>query len=306
MSQPWRDHLRELLETRASVRPELQHKASAGRSLVAAANAMFRASEQQVPQDQRIVDDPWAARLLDPHPLLQAIAAARHLLPPLARELESLRVAHCTRHRALDELALAAYAHGFRQFVVIGAGYDMRASRFRQHMEQSRWFEVDEPHTLAAKKARLAGHDHHPVTAVAADLRHVRLGEAVAGTGLDPEQGICWILEGLLHYLPVAALEALVQDMASGAGPRRVLLSCITPQMAARASWAFATLVKLVREVPRRYDDRTSLSQRFGERGFKLTGYWEFAQQVADFAPQVGTRRVRVSQDVARLDRGPL
>ncbi len=303
MSARWRYYWAELMETRARVRPELQHKRPSGRSLVAEANALFRASEQAVPVERRIVDDPWAARLVDAHPVVRAVAVARHAVPPLARELETLRVAHCTRHRSLDELALAAYADGYRQFVVVGAGYDMRASRFAEAMPQARWYEVDEPSTLANKQARLRGLRPAPVVAVAADLLAVRALAALDGTDLLLAQPVCWILEGLLHYLPAAAVDTLVAAIAHGTAPRRVLLSCITPQMAARASPAFAALVKLVREVPRRYDDRASLAGRFAPFGVAVTGYWDFAAQVQAFAPQVGDRRVAVSQDVARLDR---
>lgn len=295
----------ELGETRAAVRPELQHVRRSGRSLVAQANALFRASEQAQPQSQRIVDDPWAAKVVDPHPLVRAISASRHALPPVARELERLRIAHCTRHRALDELVRGALGDGYRQIVIVGAGLDMRASRLASPGRlPTAWFEVDDLHALRAKQARLSGLGAAPVHAVGLDLRHGALGPALIQAGLQPDQPVCWVLEGLLHYLPEEATAALTADIGSGTAPRRVLLSCITPAMAARASAAFASLVKLVREVPRRYDDRASLAARFAPYQLNLSGYWEFADQVQAFAPQAAGRPIGVSQDVARLDRG--
>lgn len=296
---------RELAETRAAVRPELQHVRRGGPSLVAQANAMFRASEQAQPQLARIVDDPWAAQVVDPHLLLHAIAASRHAVPAVARELERLRIAHCTRHRTLDELVCAALADGYRQIVIVGAGLDMRASRLASRAPwPTTWFEVDALHTLRAKQDRLHALGAAPVQAVGFDLRHGPLGPALVKAGLQPDQPVCWVLEGLLHYLPEEAAAALAADIGAGAAPRRVLLSCITPAMAARASAAFAGLVKLVREVPRRYDDRASLAARFAPSHLQLSGYWEFADQVRDFVPQAAGRAIGVSQDVARLDRG--
>ena len=96
----------------------------------------------------------------------------------------------------------------------------------------------------------------------------------------------------------------LAGDIGAGAAPRRVLLSCITPAMAARASASFGALVKLVREVPRRYDYRASLQARFAPYGLDVRGYWDFDAQVAQLAPQASGHAVGVSQDVARLDRG--
>ena len=132
----------------------------------------------------------------------------------------------------------------------------------------------------------------------------MRLADALAASTFDANVPTCWVLEGLLHYLPGDALDALLADITIGSAPCRVLLSCITPAMAARASPAFGALVKLVREVPRRYDDSTSLAARFGAAGMTLTGYWDFAEQVRAFSPQSIGRDVTVSQDVARLDRG--
>ncbi|MEZ4471620.1 MAG: class I SAM-dependent methyltransferase [bacterium] len=118
------------------------------------ANALFRAAEAARPAGQRIVDDPYAARFSERHPLVQAIRASRFAVPPVARELARLQVAHCTRHRALDVLVEEALGDGYTQIVTLGAGYDTRPLRLGGG---ARWFEVDAPETAARKRALLPG-----------------------------------------------------------------------------------------------------------------------------------------------------
>ena len=53
-----------------------------------------------------------------------------------------------------DELTLAAATSGTSQVVIVGAGYDCRALRFRH--AGVRYFELDHPATQRDKQARLA------------------------------------------------------------------------------------------------------------------------------------------------------
>lgn len=288
----WRRALHAVAETRHSLRPA--ERRTGGRSLVAGANALFRAAEAERPPASRILADGYAARFAERHPLVQAIRVGRFVAPPLARELARLQVAHCTRHRALDALVAEALAEGFTQVVTLGAGYDTRPLRIGG---PARWFEVDVPETAALKRRRLP---ESPATAIEADL--IVDGLPLAGTGFDADAPACFVLEGLVHYLPAATLDALLATM--GAGPRRrVLLSFIDPAMVPRASVAFTSLVKVVREAPRQYLTPEALAERAAPAGLRLTGHWPFAAQVAAFAPGARGRAVGVSQDVARLDR---
>src|ERR1700691_4406841 len=72
------------------------------------------------------------------------------------------------RTRFFDERVLAAISAGTGPVVILGAGYDDRALRFRS--PGVRFFELDHPATQADKARRLA--------AIAADLRDVVLAPA--------------------------------------------------------------------------------------------------------------------------------
>ncbi|HTS95329.1 MAG TPA: class I SAM-dependent methyltransferase [Streptosporangiaceae bacterium] len=70
-------------------------------------------------------------------------------------ETDALRPSLAARTMFFDEQVLAAISAGIRQVVIVGAGYDDRALRFRAH--GVRFFELDHPATQADKAARLHG-----------------------------------------------------------------------------------------------------------------------------------------------------
>lgn len=274
---------------------------SGGRSLVAGANAMFRASESRRPPSSRILDDPFARRFEERDLRVLAVRAARHLLPPLRRLLAELQTVHCVRHRAIDELVLRAVDEGFRQVVVVGAGYDMRPSRFAARLAGVRWLEADHPATAARKRALLerAGDAALPVERVAVDLAGQSLGDALSATAFDASAPACFVLEGLVHYLAPERLDALLGDVARGPGRRRAVLSFIRTDMYERAPGLFVRLVKLVREIPRLHFAPDALAAILARHGLAAFRSWTLAQQIEDFAPAAHGRAAGVSQDVA-------
>lgn len=285
-----RSALATLTETRDSLRPP-EAGPTPSRSLVAGTNALFRARETQRPD--AILRDDWAGRFVEHHPLVQVLRGARFVLPPLRAELERLQVAHCTRHRTIDALVAEAIADGFRQVVIVGAGFDSRCWRIGG--EGVKWFEVDLPATLVRKAALLG--ITSPAIWVMTDLNHEGL-DLLPRVDFDASLPTCYVLEGLVHYLPAATLSRLVSALAPRA---RVLVSFIDPAMVPEASVVFTSLVKLVREAPRQTFTAEALAARF--EGFRLTGHWTFQEQVAAFAPAARGRPVGVSQDVVRLER---
>ncbi len=60
------------------------------------------------------------------------------------------------RTRCFDEALLAETADGIQQVVILGAGYDSRALRFRRELKDVHVFEVDHPGTQMRKLAMLS------------------------------------------------------------------------------------------------------------------------------------------------------
>jgi methyltransferase (TIGR00027 family) len=265
-------------------------------SLVAGANALFRAKESARPD--RILEDPWAARLGGRDLLVEMLRFARFVVPPLYRMLDALQTVHCVRHASLDRLVLDAVAGGYRQVVVIGAGYDMRPLRFGPQLASVRWFEVDHPATAAQKRARLTGAPEwsERVRVVEHDLARGSLVEALVRGGLDPAAKSCFVLEGIIHYLTRPQLEALLRELASV--PCRIVFSFIDSAMYERAPGLFVRLVQLLREIPALHFRHDELEHLLAAHGFARARFWRYDEQVEAFAPVARGRRHGVSQDV--------
>jgi methyltransferase (TIGR00027 family) len=258
------------------------------RSLIAGANAWFRAAESE--RRDPILIDKYAIHLADRDPRVQAVRFGRFVVPPLAREIEELQVAHCVRHAAIDRLVLDAIKDGYERVMIVGAGYDMRASRFSLRNV----VEVDHPATQTRKIERLSSLDVTPVTRVAADLM---------ADDLPPSrEPTVFVLEGFLHYLSPHRFDALLAAMA--ASPRaRIVASFIRTEMYVNADSLFVQLIKLVREIPRLHFTTEGLRERFARHGFANFRSWDAAGQIAELVPRARGRRIRLSQDVAVVER---
>ena len=216
--------------------------------------------------------------------------------------MDELQTAHCVRHRAIDELVLGAMDAGYTQIVSLGAGYEMRATRFRR--EGVRWWEVDHPATMRAKWSRLgsASRVSREVRTVPLDLERDALDEALAAEAHDPAQPTCFVLEGLIHYLSRARFGALLDAMAARASRRRVILSYIDSDMYHRAPTLFVRLVQLLREVPCLHFTRPELEAVLAAHGLAGFRAWTNAEQIATFAPEASGRPIHLSQDVASAE----
>ena len=117
------------------------------------------------------------------------------------------------RTRFVDERVLAAISAGTSQVVVLGAGYDDRALRFRS--PGVRFFELDHPATQADKARRLralraAKPGSGGPTLAPADFRDDDVAGVLEASGHDAGQPTLFICEGLLVYLDQQACVRLL------------------------------------------------------------------------------------------------
>lgn len=186
------------------------HEFSKTAFLVAAYRARATNSEMGV------CHDPWAGRLAGDvgHELSEWYDG---VLPDT-----ELWVSLRTRH--IDDCVRTAIDGGIRQVVVLGAGLDTRAARLGR--EGVRFFEVDRPASQAAKRAGLEALSGYPIDAatfVACDFNEDCFIERLSEAGFDPGLPACFVLEGLLYYLPEAAVRKTLAKIAARCAPE----SCI-------------------------------------------------------------------------------
>ena len=127
----------------------------------------------------------------------------------------------------IDAALERAAADGATQVVVLGAGFDSRAYRFRDTHPQLRFFEVDLPATIESKKNRLVtiyGEVPAYVRYAPIDFDRQTLEEVLPALGYDAKQKTFFIWEGVTMYVQEAGDAATLRFIArySAAGSRVV------------------------------------------------------------------------------------
>jgi methyltransferase (TIGR00027 family) len=194
----------------------------AGRpSRTAEQNAAFRAAESRRPPAVRLVNDPYADRLL---PTGLRILARISSVPIAGRALKwfvdtrwpGARSSIIARTRLIDEWLCAAIGARVKQVVLLGAGYDSRAWRLPA-LAHARVFEVDHPATSAEKQRRLAGSgaDFSHMRFVSVDFDRQMPAERLVQAGFDPSQRAIVIWDGVTNYLRPEAVDAITRWWAA-------------------------------------------------------------------------------------------
>jgi methyltransferase (TIGR00027 family) len=193
-----------------------------GPSRTAAFVALFRALESRLPADRRLFEDPFAPAFLEPR-LRAVLALARVpvtgalVAKAIDRGWPGARAGVVVRTRFIDGELEAALADGIGQVAILGAGFDTRAYRI-EGVQRAQVFEIDEPATLAVKRARmervlgaLPGH----VSLVAMDFEHDDLGARLNAAGLRREARTMFICEGVTSYLTAAGVDATFRRVSA-------------------------------------------------------------------------------------------
>lgn len=144
---------------------------------------------------------------------------ARSVAIPFLVDAPGMRAYIAARTAFYDRVLLDACESGVRQVVVVAAGYDGRALRFRQ--PGVRFFEVDHPATQADKRTRLRRLSIAPddVDFVPVDLGRDSITDSLAAAGHDAAQRTHFMCEGLTMYLPQPVLVRLLGALAGAAAP---------------------------------------------------------------------------------------
>ena len=170
--------------------------------------AAARARESE--RTDRLFDDPLAAALAGPEGfawLERMEAAARSDSPGLYPVI---------RTRFFDDFLLDACRRlGVRQVILAAAGLDTRAFRLDWPPE-TRLYEIDLPEVLDSKEEVIEAAGAKASCerrTIRVDLSQETWPEALLDTGYQPERPSVWIIEGLLFYLPRAAVHGLLEKV---------------------------------------------------------------------------------------------
>lgn len=121
------------------------------------------------------------------------------------------------RLRCMDDVVKQEAADGIDQLVILGAGYDTRAYRMREHLEGVRVFEVDVPLMSQDKRARIGkalGSFPANVNYVEVDFLRQDFLERLSAHDYDSSARTLFVLSGVSMYLPEAVVFELFSKVA--------------------------------------------------------------------------------------------
>jgi methyltransferase (TIGR00027 family) len=145
------------------------------------------------------------------------------------RRWPGARSSGVARTRFIDAALGKALEDGFRQVVLLGAGFDSRAYRLPA-AARARILEVDHPNTSRRKRRHVAkrlGTLPSHVSFVEIDFNRQSLAEVLHAQHLDVSRPIYFVWEGVTQYLTADAVDATLRCVASAAPGSRILFTYV-------------------------------------------------------------------------------
>ena len=121
------------------------------------------------------------------------------------------------RTKYIDTLFAEALNNNIEQIVILGAGYDARAYRFKDEMKEIPIFEVDALFTQAAKIEKLVRAEipHKHVRFVTVDFEKDDLESQLSASGFRKDAATLFIWEGVSLYLTPESVDSTLNHIRS-------------------------------------------------------------------------------------------
>lgn len=182
--------------------------------------ALFRTIESVRSAKQRLFQDPFAFDFLTPSLRVPAFLAR---FPPFGEAISLIidlrwkgaRTSGIARTRYIDDRLIKALRDGYKQLLLLGAGFDSRAYRIKE-LRSIPVIEVDHPATSRLKR-RLLEHSlgklPSNVRFLQIDFNTQNLKEQLHGISCDCNLPTVIIWEGVTNYLSAEGVEQTFQSL---------------------------------------------------------------------------------------------
>jgi methyltransferase (TIGR00027 family) len=200
-------------------------------SRTAFAVGMMRAMHHTIDREPWVVDDSISLRLFG-----DALRAQLEAEPDWRQDEpgNAMRGYILVRSAFAEARMRATAAHGVRQYVALGAGFDTFAYRQPAWLGDTRIFEVDAPPTQAEKRRMLALAgipEPANVRFAAVDFETTPLGEGLRAAGFDPARPAFFSWLGVVPYLTRDAIDAVFRFVASLPPPSEIAFTFAPPNV---------------------------------------------------------------------------
>jgi methyltransferase (TIGR00027 family) len=205
------------------------------------------------------------------------------------------RLMICARSRLAEDVALKTHYGGTRQYLVLGAGLDSFAVRFRDRTD-IHVFEVDSLASQRWKRERLAsiGVSTPPnLTWIESDLADPRLRARLAESGFKFDRPFTVSMIGVSYYLEVGVLASLLESIV----PRRSEAHLVLDYLVHPSTWVDLS-ASMARRMERRrreaalsgepwlsFHSEHSAEELLSSKGLRVDEDLGCADLVARFAP---------------------
>ena len=176
--------------------------------------AKQRLIESLAKPDKRIIYDPYADKFVLGASILKLMGhklnvwLTKKFAPGLHEHLIS-------RTRFIDDLIEKSATNEAEQYVILGAGYDLRAHRLNLS-PTLKIFEVDQPEVQLRKRSKLPKNlpNSENVTYVSVDFNHQTLKKQLLNAGFDQNKPTVFTLEGVSQYITKDAIISTLEELA--------------------------------------------------------------------------------------------
>lgn len=164
--------------------------------------------------NQRVINDPYAKRFVLGASLIKlmghklSVWITQKFAPGFHEHLIS-------RTRFIDDLVEKNAASGSEQYIILGAGYDLRAHRL-ELPSSLKVFEVDQPEVQVRKRSKLPKYlpNASNVTYVGVDFNRQSLTEQLLAAGFDQSKRTIITLEGVSQYISKDATASTIKELS--------------------------------------------------------------------------------------------
>jgi len=176
--------------------------------------AKQRLIESLAKPDKRVVYDPYADKFVTGAGIIKlmghrfSVWLTKKFAPGFHEHLIS-------RTRFIDDLVQNTAAQGVEQYVILGAGYDLRAHRLNLPTTLQ-IFEVDQQEVQNRKRSKLPSNvpNLENVKYVSVDFNHQSLKKQLLEAGFDQSKSAIFTHEGVSQYISKEAVNSTLEELA--------------------------------------------------------------------------------------------
>ncbi len=163
---------------------------------------------------KRVIDDPYSSIFTFGAGLIKLMGHGLNLW--LTNKLAPGFHEHLiARTRFIDDLVKKSAENGIEQYVILGAGYDMRAHRLNLPASL-KIFEVDQPAVQSKKISKLPKElsDLDNISYVDVDFANQSVSERLIDAGFDQTKSSIFTLEGVTQYIAKDAFNSTLSEIS--------------------------------------------------------------------------------------------